>query len=205
MSPIITQPVAPAHVHPDEAARGRRDRLARATAEQAEAALTYLSMIDPLMFGMAMDAADLTVGLAPGAGGPEDEEPVPVCRQCGALAGDLPRPRPGVAALPRRRHHGRRPGDLRPRPLRRGHLAPPRRGPARALAGGSLSVPRRPAPGPAGTGTRLGSGGSAGPPLLVKVPASHNARRRAFCAFSRSFPLFPVTGVRRPVRRNEAK
>jgi hypothetical protein len=87
MSPIITQPGAPAHVHPDEAARGRRGRLARATAEQAEAALTYLSMIDPLMFGMAMDAADLTVGLAPGAGAPEDQEPVPVCRQCGALVG----------------------------------------------------------------------------------------------------------------------
>jgi hypothetical protein len=87
MSPIITQSGAPAHVHPDEAARGRRDRLARATAEQAEAALTYLSMIDPLMFGMAMDAADLTVGLAPGAGAPKDEEPVPVCRQCGALVG----------------------------------------------------------------------------------------------------------------------
>jgi hypothetical protein len=87
MFPIITQPGAPAHGHPDEAARGRRDRLARATAEQAEAALTYLSMIDPLMFGMAMDAADLTVGLAPGAGAPKDEEPVPVCRQCGALVG----------------------------------------------------------------------------------------------------------------------
>ena len=35
MSPIITQPGAPAHIHPDEAARKRRDRLARATAEQA--------------------------------------------------------------------------------------------------------------------------------------------------------------------------
>jgi hypothetical protein len=87
MSPIITQPGAPAHVHPDEAARKRRDRLARATAEQAEAALTYLSMIDPLMFAMAMDAADLTVSLAPGAGAPKDEEPVPVCRQCGAPVG----------------------------------------------------------------------------------------------------------------------
>ena len=87
MSPIISQPGAPAHVHPDEAARKRRDRLARSTAEQAEAALAYLSAIDPLMFGMAMDAADLTVGLAPGAGAPKDEEPVPVCRQCGALVG----------------------------------------------------------------------------------------------------------------------
>ncbi|MDX6343287.1 MAG: hypothetical protein QOH87_3425, partial [Trebonia sp.] len=62
MSPIITQPGAPAHVHPDEAARKRRDRLARATAGQAEAALTYLSLIDPLMFAIAMDAADLTAG-----------------------------------------------------------------------------------------------------------------------------------------------
>ena len=34
MTPIITQPGVPAHVHPDDAARKRRDRLARATAEQ---------------------------------------------------------------------------------------------------------------------------------------------------------------------------
>jgi hypothetical protein len=39
MSPIITQPGTPAHVHPDEAARRRRDRLARATVEQAEVAV----------------------------------------------------------------------------------------------------------------------------------------------------------------------
>lgn len=83
MSPIITQPGAPAHVHPDEAARKRRDRLARATAGQAEAALAYLSVIDPLMFEIAMDAADLAVG----AEAPEDEEPVPVCRRCGGLVG----------------------------------------------------------------------------------------------------------------------
>jgi hypothetical protein len=87
MQPIITQPGAPAHVHPDEAARKRRDRLARATAEQAEAALAYLSMIDPLMFEIAMDAADLTVSLGPGAEAPEDEEPVPVCHRCGGQAG----------------------------------------------------------------------------------------------------------------------
>ena len=65
MAPIITQPGAPAHAHPDEAARHRRDRLARATAEQAEAALAYLSAIDPLMFEIAMYAADLVVGMAP--------------------------------------------------------------------------------------------------------------------------------------------
>jgi hypothetical protein len=82
MQPIITQPGAPALVHPDQAARKRRDRLARATAEQAEAALTYLSVIDPLMFEIAMDAADLTAGEEP-----EDEEPIPVCRRCGGLVG----------------------------------------------------------------------------------------------------------------------
>jgi len=78
MSPIITQPGAPAHAHPDEAARKRRDRLARATAGQAEAALAYLS---------AIDAADLAVGEAPGAEPPKDEQPIPVCRRCAGQAG----------------------------------------------------------------------------------------------------------------------
>jgi hypothetical protein len=87
MSPIITQPGTPAHVHPDDAARKRRDRLARATAGQAEAALAYLSAIDPLMFEIAMDAADLAAGEAPGAEAPEDEQPIPVCRRCAGQAG----------------------------------------------------------------------------------------------------------------------
>ena len=86
MAPIISQPGTPAHVHPDEAARKRRDRLASATAGQAEAALTYLSMIDPLMFEIAMDAADLP-RRDPRAEAPEDEEPVPVCRRCGGQVG----------------------------------------------------------------------------------------------------------------------
>ena len=83
MSPIITQPGAPAHAHPDEAARQRQDRLARATAGQAEAALAYLGMIDPLMFEIAMDAADLITGAAPRDEATGDEA-VPVCRRCGA-------------------------------------------------------------------------------------------------------------------------
>ena len=90
MSPIITQPGAPAHVHPDEAARKRRDRLARATAEQTEAALAYLSAIDPLMFEIAMDAADLVVGAAPGDEATEDEEAIPVCRLCTGQVGIFP-------------------------------------------------------------------------------------------------------------------
>ena len=90
MSPIITQPGTPAHVHPDEAARKRRDRLARATAEQAGAALVYLSAFDPLMFEIAMDAADLAVGEALGAEALEDEQPIPVCRQCSVQVGIFP-------------------------------------------------------------------------------------------------------------------
>jgi len=87
MSPIITQPGAPAQVHPDEAARKRRDRLARATAEQAGAALAYLSAIDPLAFEIAMDAADLAVGAAPRDEAAGDDEAVPVCRQCAGQIG----------------------------------------------------------------------------------------------------------------------
>ena len=87
MSPIITQPGVPAHVHPDEAARQRRDRLARATPEQAEAALGHLSMIDPLMFGIVMDAADLVTGEASSGEAAGNGEAVPVCRQCGGQAG----------------------------------------------------------------------------------------------------------------------
>lgn len=86
MSPIITQPGVPAQVHPDEAARKRANRLARATAEQAQAALAFLSMIDPLMFEIAMTAA---AGDTPDEDeeAPAGEEPVPVCRRCGALVG----------------------------------------------------------------------------------------------------------------------
>ena len=90
MAPMIAQPGAPAHAHPDDAARERRDRLARATAEQAEAALAYLSAIDPLMFEIAMDAADLVVGIAPRDEATGDDEAVPVCRRCGGQAGIFP-------------------------------------------------------------------------------------------------------------------
>ena len=45
MTTIITQPGRLAH--PDEAARRRRDRLARTTAGDMKSALAFLSMIDP--------------------------------------------------------------------------------------------------------------------------------------------------------------
>ena len=87
MPPIITQPGSPAHAHPDEAARQRQDRLAAATAEQATAALAYLSAIDPLMFEIAMDAADLITGAALGDEVAEDDAAVPVCNRCGGQLG----------------------------------------------------------------------------------------------------------------------
>ena len=86
MSPIITQPGAPAHAH-DEAARKRRDRLASTTAEQTEAALAFLSAIDPQMFEIAMDAATQIADDAPEEKEPEDHEPMPVCRRCGGQVG----------------------------------------------------------------------------------------------------------------------
>jgi hypothetical protein len=92
MPTIIAQPAREAHPHehPDAAARRRRDRLARTTAADMEAALAFLSMIDPEAFEIALTAAAPTADDAVNpddAAAPEDEEPLPVCRQCGAPVG----------------------------------------------------------------------------------------------------------------------
>jgi hypothetical protein len=110
MPPIIAQRGRPGHrepgPHPDALARQRRDRLARATAEDMESALAFLGMIDPEAFEIALtavaprggktpvtleisgDAEDVVI---PGdAVIPEDEEPLPVCRHCGAPVGIFP-------------------------------------------------------------------------------------------------------------------
>jgi hypothetical protein len=88
MSTIITQ--FGQHAHPDPhrgpaAARRRQDRLVGATVEDMESALAFLSMIDPEAFEIAFTAA------APRVSGdsplPADEEPMPVCRACGAPVG----------------------------------------------------------------------------------------------------------------------
>jgi hypothetical protein len=87
MSTIIAQPGRQAHPdpHPDAAARQRRDRLARVTAEGMESALAFLSMIDPEAFEIAVTAAAPRAEATPeDAAIPEDEEPFPVCRECGA-------------------------------------------------------------------------------------------------------------------------
>jgi hypothetical protein len=86
MPTIIAQPGRQGHPHPDPhpdaAARKRRDRLARVDAEDLESALAFLSMIDPEAFEIALTAAPPPA--AETAETAEDEEPLPVCRQCGA-------------------------------------------------------------------------------------------------------------------------
>jgi hypothetical protein len=87
MSTIIAQPGRPAHPgqHPDALARQRRDRLARATAEDMESALAFLGMIDPEAFEIALTAAAQQI--PEDTATPEDREPLPVCRRCGAPVG----------------------------------------------------------------------------------------------------------------------
>ena len=77
MHTIIAQPGQDAHPDPDAAERQRADRL-----EQMEAALAYLSMIDPEAFEIALTAATTAAGDIH-----EDDEAIPVCRRCGGLAG----------------------------------------------------------------------------------------------------------------------
>jgi hypothetical protein len=84
MPTIITHPAQEAHPDRDAAARKRADRLAKATTDQMQAALAYLSMIDSEAFEIAFTA----VVQAPDD--PEDEEPIPLCATCGAPVGIFP-------------------------------------------------------------------------------------------------------------------
>ena len=85
MPTIIAPPGNDAHANPDQAARHRADRLAKATPEQIQNALAYLSAIDPEAFEIAFTAVtpadDETL---------EDEEPTPLCRRCGGMIGIFP-------------------------------------------------------------------------------------------------------------------
>ena len=85
MPTIITPSGNHAHATPDQAARQRADRLAKATPEQVENALAYLSAIDPEAFEIAFTAVTTTADELL-----EDEEPIPVCRQCGTIIGIFP-------------------------------------------------------------------------------------------------------------------
>ncbi|HEX3959549.1 MAG TPA: hypothetical protein VHZ03_23435 [Trebonia sp.] len=49
--------------------------------------MAFLSVIDPLMFGIAMDAGVQTAGGAPEEEQPADRELFPVCRRCGGQVG----------------------------------------------------------------------------------------------------------------------
>ena len=84
MSSMIAYPAPAAHPDLDATARRRADRLARATSEQMQTALAYLSMIDAEAFEIAFTAVP--------EDGTEDmeEEPLPVCRRCGAQVGIFP-------------------------------------------------------------------------------------------------------------------
>ena len=84
MQTIIAQPGGHAHPNPDAAARQRRDRLAKATSDQMESALAFLSMIDPEAFEIAFTA------VTPAADQPDDAEAIPLCRQCGSPVAIFP-------------------------------------------------------------------------------------------------------------------
>jgi hypothetical protein len=84
MTPIIAHPAQEAHPDRDAAARKRADRLAKATTDQMQAALAYLSMIDSEAFEIVMTV------VAEAPDDPEDEEPVPLCATCGAPVGIFP-------------------------------------------------------------------------------------------------------------------
>jgi hypothetical protein len=77
-------PAQEAHPDRDAAARRRADRLAKATTDQMQAALAFLSMIDSEAFEIAFTAV-----ASDASDGPEDEEPIPLWATCRAL---LPAP-----------------------------------------------------------------------------------------------------------------
>jgi hypothetical protein len=85
MQTIIVPSGNPAHANPDQAAQRRADRLARATPEQIEEALAYLSVIDPEAFEIAFTGVAM-----PDSESMEDEQPIPVCRRCGGMVGIFP-------------------------------------------------------------------------------------------------------------------
>src|SRR5580692_11074828 len=85
MSTIIAHPAPEAHPDLDAAARKRADRLAKATTDQIQAALAYLSIIDPEAFEIAFTAVASSA-----ADDPEDDEPIPLCATCGAPVGIFP-------------------------------------------------------------------------------------------------------------------
>ncbi len=85
MSTIIPLQVREAHPDLDAEARNRADRLNRATAQEMQAALAFLSMIDPVAFEIAFQAVPASQDALPDIGDPE-----PLCRRCGGPAALFP-------------------------------------------------------------------------------------------------------------------
>jgi hypothetical protein len=89
MSTIFTHPAREAHPDLDAAARHRADRLAKASNDQIQAALAYLSMIHRRRPGPRRR--------------PRRRRPHPALRYLRRPGRDLPRVHPQLAPLPRRR------------------------------------------------------------------------------------------------------
>lgn len=85
MSTIMPFPVREAHPDLDAEARNRADRLNRATTQEMQAALAFLSMIDPGAFEIAFQAVPASQDALP-----DDGDPEPLCRRCGGPAAFFP-------------------------------------------------------------------------------------------------------------------
>lgn len=85
MSTIMPFPAREAHPDLDAEARKRTDRLNRATTQQMQAALAFLSMIDPGAFEIAFQAVPASQDALP-----DDGDPEPFCGPCGSPAAFFP-------------------------------------------------------------------------------------------------------------------
>jgi hypothetical protein len=79
MQTIIAQSAPVVHQVPVIDRQRRTDLLARASAEQMQTALAFLSMIDPEAFDIAFSAVP-----GPAAETGEDDQAEPLCTVCGA-------------------------------------------------------------------------------------------------------------------------
>jgi hypothetical protein len=85
MSTIIPLPAREAHRDRDTEARDRTDRLNRATTQEMQAALAFLSMIDPDAFEIAFQAVPPGLDTLP-----DLDDPEPLCGRCGGPVAFFP-------------------------------------------------------------------------------------------------------------------
>jgi hypothetical protein len=84
MSTIMPFPVREAHPDLHAEARKRTDRLNRATTQEMQTALAFLSTIDPVAFEIAFQAVPASRDALP------DDDPEPLCGRCGGPAAFFP-------------------------------------------------------------------------------------------------------------------